>query len=159
MNKNQKESTNSKNFIAKYLVTNNLWHNFNGGILLLDVPSPPSRLRASDVMDETVDLEWLPPDFTGNLPLTGYVVERRDADRMQWQRIGNTGPDVTKFEALNLLEGRMYMFRVMAENAEGLSEPAMLPRPIMPERPVGECQFQYLFDWIFIAFWQRSLVN
>lgn len=85
-----------------------------------------------------VVLQWSPPESTGGLDLLGYIIERREVGRQQWTLVGHTNPDVCTVKARNLLEGRPYAFRVMAENLEGLSEPASLLKPVIPEQPIGK---------------------
>ena len=102
-----------------------------------DVPSSPKDIGVIDIQEDSVTLQWSPPDSDGGSKLLGYVVERREVGRQQWVRVGQTAPDVRTIKARNLLEGRPYTFRVMAENAEGLSEPAMMLKAITPERPIG----------------------
>ncbi|KAK7113116.1 hypothetical protein V1264_012463 [Littorina saxatilis] len=97
-------------------------------------PSSPRDFTATDIQEDSVMLRWSPPDSNGGLDILGYVVERRDVGRQQWSRVGQTTPDVTTIKARNLLEGRPYSFRVMAENLEGLSEPTTMLQPITPER-------------------------
>ncbi|KAK7507540.1 hypothetical protein BaRGS_00001475, partial [Batillaria attramentaria] len=101
-----------------------------------NVPTPPRDFKATDIQQDSVMLQWSPPESNGGLDLLGYVVERREVGRQQWSRVGQTNPDVLTIKARNLLEGRPYTFRVMAENPEGLSEPAMMLKPITPERPI-----------------------
>ena len=115
------------------------------------MPSSPRDFKATDVQEDSVMLQWSPPESNGGLDLLGYVVERREVGRQQWSRVGQTNPDVTTIKARNLLEGRPYTFRVMAENLEGLSEPASMLKPITPERPIGE-----LIHFFFFLFTQYS---
>jgi titin len=110
-------------------------------VFITDPPSEPRNLTVTDVQADSVALQWSPPETTGGIDLLGYVVERREVGRQQWARVGQTNPDVTTIKARNLLEGRPYTFRVMAENLEGLSEPATMLKPITPERPIGEVLF------------------
>ena len=46
-------------------------------------------------------------------------------------------PDVTLHTVKKLLEGHGYIFRVFAENAEGLSEPAVIDKAAVPQRSLG----------------------
>ena len=106
-------------------------------MIITDPPSEPKDLKVTDVQQDTVTLQWSPPDNNGGQDILGYVVERREVGRQQWSRVGQTSPDVTTIKARNLLEGRPYSFRVMAENVEGLGEPVTMSKPVTPERAIG----------------------
>lgn len=49
----------------------------------------------------------------------------------------------TKFKVINLEEGALYLFRVMAVNAAGESDPANLIEPIRLQDRLGESSFQW----------------
>lgn len=107
-------------------------------LFFVDVPSPPRNLHVKTVTESSVTLEWSAPDTTGGADLLGYPVERRDATKTTWIRVTRLERGTTHLTIDNLLEGRGYLFRVFAENIEGLSQPAITERPVMPERPIGE---------------------
>lgn len=106
--------------------------------ILTDVPSPPRDLVVSEVTDESVQLQWSAPESDGGCELLGYLVEKREAGRQQWTRVGYADTKTTSMKARNLLEGRPYTFRVIAENQEGLSEPLTLQKPVTPMKPIGK---------------------
>ena len=103
-----------------------------------DVPSVPKDLEVTEVTDDSVTLEWSPPVSNGGAPIIGYPIERKEPGRSQWIRVTRVEPDVTWHTIKNLLEGRGYVFRVFAENAEGLSEPAAIDKAAVPQRPLGK---------------------
>ncbi|KAK3083483.1 hypothetical protein FSP39_023775 [Pinctada imbricata] len=100
----------------------------------IDVPSAPRDLDVTEVTEDSATLEWSPPEFTGGADIIGYPVEKREAGRLQWTRVKRVEPDVTWFTVEQLLEGRGYVFRVFAENVEGLSHPAVTEKSVVPER-------------------------
>ncbi len=67
------------------------------------------------------DLKWTEPDSDGGSPITNYVVEKRDVRRRAWQAVDTTVKE-TKYTVTPLNEGSLYVFRVAAENAAGISE-------------------------------------
>ena len=81
-------------------------------------------------------MEWSVPETDGGAEILGYLVERREAGTQQWSRVDYTDTKTFKAQAKNLLEGRPYVFRVTAENKEGLSDPANLT--VTPFKPIGE---------------------
>ncbi|GFO38541.1 titin, partial [Plakobranchus ocellatus] len=101
-----------------------------------NVPSAPRNLVISDVTDESAQIEWSAPEKDGGAKITGYVIEKRDSGKQQWTRVGQTDAKTRSIKARNLLEGRPYSFRVMAENAEGLSEPLTLQKTVTPMKPI-----------------------
>lgn len=102
-----------------------------------DVPSIPRALEVTEVTEDSVTLEWSPPESNGGAPIIGYPIERKEPGKSQWIRVTRVEPDVTWHTIKSLLEGRGYIFRVYAENAEGLSEPAVIDKAAVPERPLG----------------------
>jgi titin len=66
-------------------------------------------------------LSWKPPKSNGGLPLSGYIIERRDNKRPTWVKVDKVSPDTTTYKANNMLEGNMYNYRIIAENEEGAS--------------------------------------
>ena len=83
-------------------------------------------------------LSWQPPSKDGGAPLTGYVIEKRDARRTQWVKAGSVDKDTTSFTASKLLEDNEYVFRVVAVNAEGESEPLESKDVAKPKQPLGK---------------------
>ena len=49
---------------------------------LSDKPSEPEDLKATNVTSSSSGLQWRAPSNTGGLPITSYLVERRDK---HWQ--------------------------------------------------------------------------
>ena len=81
-------------------------------------------------------MSWQPPSKDGGSPLTGYVIEKRDARRTQWVKAGSVDTDTTSFTASKLLEDNEYVFRVVAVNAEGESEPLESKDAAKPKQPL-----------------------
>jgi len=96
-----------------------------------------------------VEVVWAPPENDGGSLITGYVVEVESTGRL-YTFIGNPGtgyflatnPSIrratatgtpTRFSVVlpDLDPGETYMFRVIAENAIGMSEPSGLTQPII----------------------------
>jgi len=107
-------------------------------VCVLGPPSKPrGPLAVKDVTKSTVTLSWLPPEDTGGKDITGYVVEKRDKKTGEWVRCSDPirGNEVT---LTKLKDGHEYEFRVMAENANGLSEPLVTDRPVLVKNPFNE---------------------
>lgn len=55
---------------------------------------------------------WTPPNDDGGLPITHYVVERREAGRKLWTKLAvNVKNDVHEHSVNNLIEMREYEFK------------------------------------------------
>lgn len=64
---------------------------------------------------------WNPPVRDGGAPISGYVVEQRDAHRPGWVTVCDSVSRPTfKFE--KLIEGNEYVFRAAAINRYGTGE-------------------------------------
>lgn len=85
---------------------------------------PRGPIVVKDVQKDSILISWKPPEDDGGKPITGYVVEKKDANASRWEP--NTypvGADVTEFRVPDLVEGDDYLFRVRAKNEEGLGDP------------------------------------
>ena len=75
------------------------------------------------------------PDFVG------YVVERLDTSRTNWQKVGTT--EDVEITVTKLNEGKQYLFKVSAENKYGVSEPAITTEPALAKNPYSECSLLF----------------
>ncbi|TPP56261.1 Twitchin [Fasciola gigantica] len=102
---------------------------------VLDVPgSPEGPLEATDVNADEITLKWKPPLDDGGQPVTNYILEKRPKGSDSWQKVSAflTSPTAT---VKNLEVGKEYEFRVMAENAMGVSEPLSTEKAIKAKHP------------------------
>lgn len=110
------------------------WHPLSS-----DKPSKPlGPLKFSDITHESVVLTWQPSESDGGTPLTGYLIEYRDARRPTWMKTATVGPDVHKHTVKDLIEGSEYFFRVTAINAEGHSQPLESKDAVKPQRELSK---------------------
>ena len=113
-----------------------------------EVPgAPEGPIVYEEILATSVVVRWKPPKDTGGIPITAYHLERRDKKYYTWIKVEKTKPNITSFCVQNLLEGNEYLFRVFAENEEGLSVPLESIQSVIPHRPPG-C-------WICCAGWLR----
>uniref|UniRef100_A0A5K3EN24 non-specific serine/threonine protein kinase n=1 Tax=Mesocestoides corti TaxID=53468 RepID=A0A5K3EN24_MESCO len=104
-------------------------------VTVIDVPDmPKGPLEATDVKADEISLSWKPPEDNGGEPVTNYVLEKRPKGSGDWQKVSAfiKSPTAT---VRGLEEGVEYEFRVMAENAMGLSEPLMTDKAIKAKHP------------------------
>ena len=105
--------------------------------------SPQGPLQVKDIEKTSVTLAWKAPKSDGGSPLTGYIIEKKEATRPTWTRVETISPDETKFIVKNLLEGSDYQFRVTAENKHGASSPLVTDASVRPKSKFGEYFIDY----------------
>ena len=104
-----------------------------------DVPGPPlGPFEISGVCDSSLTIQWNPPETDGGSPITGYMMERREAFKKAWQKIGQTEAYETEMEVTALKKGTAYFFRVSAVNAAGPGEPLSPDEPITAGKKISE---------------------
>lgn len=83
-----------------------------------------------------------------------YVVERRNANKQAWIKVGQTDAQTLQITATKLTEDNDYFFRVFAENSIGISEPCTTDEPIRAKLPFGEFPSLH-FHTISVASWNN----
>ena len=78
---------------------------------------------------------WEEPENDGGSPITRYTVEKADGKRRSFTTTGTTDSNTLKLKATKLYEGNEYLFRVIAENAIGQSEPATMDESVTAKLP------------------------
>ncbi|XP_058556327.1 immunoglobulin-like and fibronectin type III domain-containing protein 1 isoform X2 [Neofelis nebulosa] len=90
---------------------------------VIDKPQPPQGpLEAQDCQGAGVCLHWRPPQDDGGRALEHYVVERRQAGRSTWLKVGEPPAGTTTFTDTHVEQGKKYTFRVRAVTSEGPGE-------------------------------------
>nr|XP_006823016.1 PREDICTED: titin-like [Saccoglossus kowalevskii] len=99
------------------------------------VPGAPSKPVISDVTAMSMKLTWNAPGSDGGSPITGYSVEARE--RLgTWTVITLDAVQETSYTATSLIEGKVYEFRVSAQNKAGLSKPSPPSDPTEAKDPI-----------------------
>lgn len=94
---------------------------------------PEGPLAVSDVTAEGCKLKWDNPQDDGGAPIDYYVVERMDTETGRWVPVCKSKTPEAEVTGLN--EGKEYLFRVKAVNAEGESEPLTTEKAIVAKNP------------------------
>ncbi|VDN38304.1 unnamed protein product [Dibothriocephalus latus] len=84
-------------------------------------------------MSHLTEVSWKPPKNDGGAPITGYVVEKREASKRTWTPLPGGPVKATSVTVPDLKPGLTYFFRVMAQNANGWSEPTETESPLRVE--------------------------
>lgn len=88
---------------------------------MTDPPGPPKNLHHIDVDKTEVSLVWNWPDRDGGAEITGFLVEYQEEGAKDWTKF-KTVP-VPECVVTGLQQGKIYKFRVKAQNIVGLSLP------------------------------------
>ena len=94
---------------------------------------PSGPLSVSEITSTSVTIAWNAPSIDGGISLSAYVIERRDIRYKAWLLVEKVHPTITSYCVQNQLEGNEYLFRVIAENEEGQSEPLQLSETVRLE--------------------------
>ena len=104
---------------------------------VLSIPSAPTGpLVSTNIIKDSVTLEWTKPTDCGGTEVTNYIVEKREASRRSWTKVSATVTR-TKFVVQGLLPDEQYMFRVAAENFMGCGPYLATSSPIVSRDPIG----------------------
>ena len=114
-----------------------------------DVPSSPRNLIVSEVIGQTVRLQWDPPENDGGKPIRAYIIERRDINRTTWLKEARCR--TTAYEIENIPLGSKHLVRVAAENEEGFSAPCEIDKPLQIDAKDSKifCWFLFYFSKLF----------
>ncbi|XP_053463515.1 immunoglobulin-like and fibronectin type III domain-containing protein 1 isoform X2 [Nycticebus coucang] len=106
---------------------------------VIDKPKPPQGpLEVQDCHGAGVCLRWQPPRDDGGRAVEHYVVERRQAGRSTWLKVGEALADGTTFTDARVERGWKYAFRVRAVTSEGAGEALESEEVLVaPEAPPG----------------------
>ncbi len=112
--------------------------------IILDKPgAPEGPLEVTDVHKDGCKLHWKKPKDDGDLPLTGYIVEKMDPTTGVWVPVSFLDPSKTDYEVTGLEPNKKYHFRVKAVNEEGESPPLETDSSILAKNPYGEFYLKF----------------
>lgn len=90
---------------------------------VIDKPDKPEAVAITEVKKDAVVLEWKPPVDDGGLDITKYSIEKCDPDKMVWIKVAEVERHIDSYCIQKLLANAQYIFRIMALNPIGVSEP------------------------------------
>ena len=104
-------------------------------VYVTGVPGPPTGpLEVTDISKHMCNLAWRPPMYDGGMPITHYVVERKDITYSSWITISTFCKDCY-FTVQGLTENQEYEFRIRAVNDNGMGPPLDGANPIKARSP------------------------
>ena len=92
-------------------------------IVMREPSMPQGPMITKDIRSDRVTIEWKPPADTGGCDLTSYTVEKREKTTKTWTKVTNVETEVLSYCVDTLQEDVEYVFRVIANNEVGPSEP------------------------------------
>nr|CAI9705446.1 unnamed protein product [Rangifer tarandus platyrhynchus] len=93
-------------------------------------------LHMSDSSNTSISLAWREP--AGGDPPSGYVLEMRAEDTMEWSKSTEIPISGTCYTAGGLTEGQKYFFRILAGNEAVAGEAVKLDEGVCAMPPTGE---------------------
>uniref|UniRef100_A0A8C3XRJ0 Immunoglobulin superfamily member 22 n=1 Tax=Chelydra serpentina TaxID=8475 RepID=A0A8C3XRJ0_CHESE len=91
---------------------------------VVDKPKPPQgKVELLERTGKCIKMKWKAPKDNGGKQVTHFIIEKKMVGKKSWIKIGETDSKHTTFATDKVEEGKAYQFRIIAVNAEGLSDP------------------------------------
>jgi len=91
---------------------------------VLEEPSIPLNIIASNTVDNQIDLSWDTPLSSGASPITDYLVEYKLNSDSDWSEFSDGVSTNTNTNITGLINGKTYDIRIYAINNNGTSDPS-----------------------------------
>uniref|UniRef100_A0A671PB09 Myomesin-2-like n=1 Tax=Sinocyclocheilus anshuiensis TaxID=1608454 RepID=A0A671PB09_9TELE len=83
-------------------------------------PGPTYDVTFTEVRDDSVVVEWKASVYSGASAITGYFVEKSKKGSNTWSKVSESSVNHCYLKVKGLETGESYVFRVQAENAQGI---------------------------------------
>lgn len=90
---------------------------------VIDKPDKPEAVEVKEIKKDAVVIAWRPPIDDGGLEITKYSIEKCDPENMVWIKVAEVERQIDSYCVQKLLANAQYIFRIMALNPIGVSEP------------------------------------
>ena len=123
-------------------------------IISLHLSGKPSRpkgpIKIFDIQRTAIGVSWKYPEDDGGSPLTGFIVEKREAGRQYWSTVEQVQSDITSYMVHSLTPSHEYEFRVIAVNRIGHSEPLITDGATLAKSPFGKyLMIFFIYNYCF----------
>uniref|UniRef100_A0A0K8VP60 Titin n=2 Tax=Bactrocera latifrons TaxID=174628 RepID=A0A0K8VP60_BACLA len=131
-------------------------------IQVIDKPSRPQSLEIKEMKKDAITIAWTPPIDDGGLELNKYVLEKCDLQNNMWMKVADLEKDIHSYAIQKLSMNAQYMFRVVAANPVGESEPVesdpvtITKKFEKPSAPRGPTDVFGMTDTAFTLSWEPS---
>ena len=82
-------------------------------------------------------MQWNAPYDDGGSGITSYIIEFRDTEGLRWKRAAMVDAHIRSAAIRGLKENKDYLFRVIAVNSIGPSDPLEVDFAVRAIRPAG----------------------
>ncbi|CAH2248546.1 myomesin-2 isoform X4 [Pelobates cultripes] len=86
----------------------------------LTTPSHPYGITLLNCDGQSMTLGWKLPKFTGGSAISGYYIDKREANHLNWHEVNSSQVLERIYKVENLDEGAFYEFKISASNLAGL---------------------------------------
>uniref|UniRef100_A0A3B4HBL7 Titin n=1 Tax=Pundamilia nyererei TaxID=303518 RepID=A0A3B4HBL7_9CICH len=101
-------------------------------VKILDAPGAPQNLVVKEIRKDSVTLAWDAPLIDGGAKIKNYVIDKRESTRKGTDKWGvATNTKTCEGTVTGLTAGTEYLFRIIAYNEKGKSEPKALAAPVI----------------------------
>lgn len=111
---------------------------------VIDKPERPTALDVTDIKKDSVVIAWTPPIDDGGLDITKYGIEKCNPEKMVWIKVAEVEKTIVTYCIQKLLPNAQYIFRVVAANPIGTSEP-IESNPVTIKLKIGKDIYLYEF--------------
>uniref|UniRef100_A0A8C1D0M8 Myomesin 2 n=1 Tax=Cyprinus carpio carpio TaxID=630221 RepID=A0A8C1D0M8_CYPCA len=107
-------------------------------------PGPAYDVTFTEVRDDSVVVEWKAPVYSGASAITGYFVEKSKKGSDNWSKVNESSVNhcYLKVSICGLETGESYVFRVRAENANGIGLASTLSDPVCIKTLPGKTEIK-----------------